>query len=107
MEANLKLSNEKSAFDINKCIICQNGKDLISTENGRSKIMEAASIRKDLVAERLKSLDMHKTFYYHMNNAFYKMYTMKKTLEKLKVRTTRIIFCLLNLAQYGTMHVEI
>ena len=80
MEGNLKLRNEKSAFDINKCIIWQNGKDLISTENGRSKIMEAASIRKDLVAECLNSLDMDKPFYYHVNNACYKMYTMKKTL---------------------------
>ena len=58
MESNLKLKNEKFAYDINKCIICQNGKDLVSTENGRSKIMEAASIRKDLIEERLKSLDM-------------------------------------------------
>ena len=53
--------------------------------------MEAASIRKDLVTERLKSLDMHKPFYYHMSNACYKMYTMKKTLGKLKGGTTRNI----------------
>ena len=64
MEGNLKLRNEKSALDINKCIICQNGKYLISTENGRSKIMEAASIRKELIEERLKSLDMDKPFYH-------------------------------------------
>ena len=73
MEGNLKRRNKKSAFNINKCIICQNGKDHISTENGRSKIMEAASIRKDLLEERLKSLDMDKPFYYYMNNACYKM----------------------------------
>ena len=64
MEDNLKLRNEKSAFDINKCIICQNGKDLIQLR------MEGVKSWKQLLSEKtwlqnvLKSLDMHKPFYY-------------------------------------------
>jgi hypothetical protein len=85
MNSNLLLK-KATEFDANKCIICQKGKDLVSTENGRTKIIEAASIRKDIVIDRLNSLKIDKPFKYHMNNACYKMYTMKKTLDKFKVR---------------------
>ena len=86
MADNLQLTKPKVLFDINNCIICQkNGGDLITTLNGRVKIMEASSIQKDLVEERLKSKEVDKPFCYHMNKVCYKKYTMKKTLDNLKV----------------------
>ena len=37
-----------------------------STTNGRTKIIEAASIRKDIVLERLNGIEQN--FVYHMDN---------------------------------------
>ena len=81
---NLVLKRQKERrFDINDCIIFQNSGSLVSTENGRSNIMNAADIRKD---ERLKSSLIDQDFKYHMNNKCYKNYTHKKSLDKIVVR---------------------
>ena len=51
MDESLKIKNDEAGkFDRRYCIICQkkNIKGLISTANGRSKIMEAAQIRDNL-----------------------------------------------------------
>ena len=75
--------NEKS-FDVSKCIICYRQSDATvpSTENGRRKIIEAAAVRKDQVLDRLDLVESN--FVYHMNNAYYKSYTLRKTLESVQ-----------------------
>ena len=75
--------NEITPFQASKCIICQKSKQcsVTSTTNGRTKIIEAASIRKDKVLERLNGIEQN--FVYHMDNECYKRYVMKKTLDKL------------------------
>ena len=75
--------NEITPFQESKCIICQNSKrySVTSAANGRTKIIEAASIRKDIVLERLNGIEQN--FVYHMDNECYKRYVMKKTLDKL------------------------
>ena len=75
--------NEITPFQASKCIICQKSKrcSVTSTTNGRTKIIEAASIRKDIILERLNGIEQK--FVYHMDNKCYKRYVMKKTLDKL------------------------
>ena len=75
--------NEITPFQASKCIICQKSKrySVTSTTNGRTKIIEAASIRKDIVLELLNGIEQN--FVYHMDNECYKRYVMKKTLDKL------------------------
>ena len=46
---------DKISTNLNRCIICQKDGDLISRENRRSKIMNGASIRKDIISTRLNS----------------------------------------------------
>lgn len=48
---------DKSSVNFNQWIIYQEDGDLISTGNGRSKIMNEASIWKDIVLTRLDSND--------------------------------------------------
>ena len=44
------LDRRKDAkFDMTKCIICQKGGLLVSTENGHTAIMDAAKVRGDVV----------------------------------------------------------
>ena len=74
---------DKSSTNFNRCIICQKDGDLVSTENGRSKIINAASIRKDIVSTRLNSIECNSQSYYHSNNERYKAYTHIKKLSKL------------------------
>ena len=76
-------TNEKS-FDVSKCVICQRQSDttVISTENGRRKIIEAAAVGKDQVLDHLDLVESN--FVYHMNNAHYKSYTLRKTLESVQ-----------------------
>ena len=71
---------DKSSTNFNRCIICQKGCDLVSTENGRSKIVNAARIRKDIVSTKLNSNECDSQVYYHMNNECYKAYTHIKKL---------------------------
>ena len=75
--------NEITPFQASKCIICQKSKrcSVTSTTNGRTKIIQAASIRKDIILERLNGIEQK--FVYHMDNKCYKRYVMKKTLDKL------------------------
>ncbi|KAH3882089.1 hypothetical protein DPMN_006020 [Dreissena polymorpha] len=74
----------QSGPDILKCIICQKDTDQLTTssENGRSKVKEAASIRNDCVNERLLRLESD-FFVYHMSYMCYKAYTHKKSLDKI------------------------
>ena len=54
MDTSLVLDRRKEiVLDVSKYIICQQSVSLVSTENGRIKIMEAAKIRNDSVYERL------------------------------------------------------
>ena len=77
------LENEITTFKASKCIICQKSKrcSVTSTTNGRNNVIEAASIRKGIVLERLNGIEQN--FVYHINNECYKKYVMKKTLDKL------------------------
>ena len=78
--------SSSGSCDPKKCIICQKSDDKCeptSTENGRTRIIEAAEVRRDVVFERLKQVDKGK-FLYHVTNECYKQYTLKKTLDKLK-----------------------
>ena len=75
--------NEITPFQASKCIICQKSKQysVTSTTNGRTKIVEAASIRKDIVLERSNGIEQN--FVYRMDSECYKRCVMKKTLDKL------------------------
>ena len=83
----LKKQADISVFDNNKCIICQKSQTakLTSSENGRVKVIEAANIRNDIVLRRLQDPAREGNFQYHMTNACYKSYTMKKTLDAIMV----------------------
>ena len=76
-------ANDITPFQASKCIICKNSKrcSVTSTTNGRTKIIEAASIKKDIVLERLNGIEQN--FVYHMDNECYKRYVMTKTIDKL------------------------
>lgn len=80
-------ADEKPPFQLDKCIICQRSTNcsVTSTENGRRKIMEASSIRRDIVQERLALVEG--SFVYHMTNECYKQYTLKKTLDGLRMKS--------------------
>ena len=90
----VKSSQSQKHFDITKCIICQsrtNSEEALYTgQDGRTKIIYAASIRKDETHERLMKLSNCKEnlisveFKYHMNNQCYKAYTHKEQLRKLE-----------------------
>ena len=66
------LENEITTFQASKCIICQKSKrcSVTSTTKDRTKIIEAASIRKDIVLEHLNSIEQK--FVYYMDNERYK-----------------------------------
>ena len=73
MEGELRF---KSPFRINQqlvnnelCIICQSSdtEDLKSTENGRQRVIEAASKKLDIVWERLRNYG-DQPFNYHLSN---------------------------------------
>ena len=86
MDTSLVLDRRKEiVLDVNKCIICQQSGSLVSTENGRIKIMEAAKIQDGSVYERLKSLSLDRDFKYHMDNKCYKSYIHKKALQRISV----------------------
>ena len=58
-----------SLFQPDKCIICQKSKGhtLTSTTNGRRRIIETSAVRKDVVLERLNSVEnefVHTLFFY-------------------------------------------
>ena len=77
--------------DEKRCIICNTSDDsVLSNENGREKIKEAAKIRNDIVTTRLNSLSEAAVFYYHVNNACYKQYCHKKSLLKIQSEKERL-----------------
>ena len=95
MDESLEIKNDEAdKFDRRYCIICPNKniKGLISTANGRSKIMEAAQIREDEVWDRLQSPSIAEDFLYHMDNKCYKSYVLKKTLDNIKVNSNFRLF---------------
>ena len=83
----IKLSGicRASSADVKKCIICQADSSVTttSTANRRKRIYEAASVRDDVVAKRLKCLGDNE-FVYHMSNSCYKQYTLQKALGKIR-----------------------
>ena len=86
MENNVVLKRQQdSCFNFNNCIICQRPGNLVSTENGRRNIIDAANIRKDEVHRRLQSSTIDADFKYHMDNKCYKNNMHKKTLSKIAV----------------------
>ena len=74
-----------TTFDEGRCIICQkhSKQRLVSTDNGRKRILEASEIRKDVVYKRIKLLKDESHIQYHCNNSCYKSYTMTKSLKKI------------------------
>ena len=69
------------------CIICQKNKKGVkanSTPNGRSKVIDAANVRKDNVLNGL-SITECLLFFYNVTNERYKRYTLSKTLEQIQV----------------------
>lgn len=76
------------------CIICQRHKHkcaISSTERGMKRVREAAEVRQDEVLKRLHALDDNDTFYYHVDNECYKMYTLKKCLDNIQeIKSKRI-----------------
>ena len=83
----LKKQADISELDISKCIICQKSQTtkLTSIENGRTTITEAGNIRNDILLRSLQDRKVEENFKYHMTNACYKSYTMKKTLAAIMV----------------------
>ena len=71
------------------CIICLKPNKLISTENGRKRIMEAAKVRNDEVQKQLQSVSLDAHFKYHMDYQCYKSYTrIDRLSRKVKVRNS-------------------
>ena len=81
MSQSLQLKRIHTTFRKENCIICLKSGEVKSTENGRQCVINAATIRKDDVLERVNSLDDKNNFVYHMSNTCYKTYTLKKTLD--------------------------
>ena len=64
-------------------ILCNIADDLVvTTENGRSKIIAAPSIRKDSVSDRLSCLTPDSIFYYHVTNDCYKRFCHTRSLDR-------------------------
>ena len=69
METNsIVLDKGKESFDLNKCIISQNSGSLVSTENSRIRIIEAAKIQNDDVYGRLMSSSLDVDLKCYKNN---------------------------------------
>ena len=85
--------HEYCDVDLKQCIICQKHDKksrVSSTPNGREKIKRAGTIRKDVVAKRLRTID-DQSYVYHVDTC-YNVYTMKKSLEAIsKKETTEVL----------------
>ena len=80
----MDLYKRKESFDLNKCVISQKSSSLVSTKNGRIKIIEAAKIRNDKFCKRLMSSSLDADFEcHHMDNKCYKNYVHKKAFERI------------------------
>ena len=79
MENNIALKRQQnSCFNLNNCTICQKPRNLVSTENGRRNIIDAANICKDEVHRRLQSSTIDADFKYHMDNKCYKTIRIRR-----------------------------
>ena len=78
-------SDIRADIEEDKCIICQKdtGETVCSKKDSRDRIIKAASIRRDIVTQRLERVDLEK-FVYHVSNKCYKSYTHKNDLKKLE-----------------------
>ena len=74
--------SSSNQFDITKCLFCQGGNDLVSSDHGRTKIKEASEIRKDAISKRLERIG-NQTYVYHLSNNCYKRYTNKTLLDRI------------------------
>ena len=81
-----KKHQRNSTYKKNACVICFIRNKLTSTENDREAIIAAAAVRNDDVLEHVNLLENKCSFSYHSPNECYKTYTMKKTLDRIKVR---------------------
>ena len=69
METNsIVLDKGKESFDLNKCIISQDSGSLVSTENSRIRIIEAAKIQNDDVYGGLMSSSLDVDLKCYKNN---------------------------------------
>ena len=89
METNsIVLDKGKESFDLNKCIISQNSGSLVSTENSRIRIIEAAKIQNDDVYGRLMSSSLD------VDLKCYKNYVLRGTWKnKGKFSSTTLGSC--------------
>ena len=89
METNsIVLEKGKESFDLNKCIISQNSGSLVSTENSRIRIIEAAKIQNDDVYGRLMSSSLD------VDLKCYKNYVLRGTWKnKGKFSSTTLGSC--------------
>lgn len=83
---------DESSTNYNRRIICQKDCDLFSTENRKFKIMNASSIRKEIVSARLNSNECNLQFYFQTNNECYRAYTHSKGLSKVQVKTSKQVY---------------
>lgn len=83
---------DESSTNYNRRIICQKDGDLVSTENAKFKIMNASSIRKEIVSARVNSNECSSQFYFQTNNECYRAYTHSKRLSKLQVKTSKQVY---------------
>ena len=80
----MDLDKGNESFDFSKCVIYQKSGSLVSSKDGRIKIIEAANMRNDEFHRRLMS-SLDANFEYHMVNKCYKNYVHKKAFEWTKV----------------------
>ena len=52
-------NNEDKSYQAGKCIICQESRSysVITTEQGRRKVLEAAAVRRDIVYKHLQLVE--------------------------------------------------
>ena len=80
--SSIALDKGKECLDLSKC---RKSGSLVSIENGRIRIIEAAKIRNNEVYGRLTSSSLNADFKCSMDNKCYRSYVHKKTLERIKV----------------------
>ena len=81
-----KKHQRSSTYEKITCVICLKPNKLTSTENGREAIIAAAAVWNDDVLKCINLLKNKSSFSYHSSNECYQTYTMKKTLDWIKVR---------------------
>ena len=82
MKDSIAISRNET-LDEKKCIICNIADDsVVTTQNGRSKIIAAASLRKDSVSDQLSYLTPDSFFYYHVTIDCYKRFCHKRALHR-------------------------